>query len=68
MYIGVLFGCFSRKIDGPGPSISHKRTPMVVYFSQTQAVDGCLCCFVRPTQPHKTRREGDTSFLKKGGG
>ena len=38
--IGVLFGCFGRKMDGdswftwwfnhlPGPSISPKRTPMV---------------------------------------
>ena len=39
--IGVLFGCFARKIDGPGlpgvfhlpgPSISPKRTPMPKLF------------------------------------
>ena len=46
--IGVLFGCFARKIDGdswftwwcnhlPGPSISPKRTPMVKQKTRLQA-------------------------------
>ena len=47
--IGVLFGCFARKIDGPGftwwfkhlpgPSISPKRTPIV---KPLQAIAGCF--------------------------
>ena len=54
--IGVLFGCFGRKIDGPGlpgviiyqgnPSISPKRTPMLRGGKVGGSVEGFWKCLL----------------------
>ena len=49
MFMGVLFGCFGRNVDGPGlpgglyndlpgPSISPKRTPMAMFLLSQAAL------------------------------